>query len=351
MMGDAMEIKLKHVIEDVDRHGNVRIYVRIPGRPKARIRARPGTEEFMTAYHAAVASSAKNPPQTPAAKRGSFRYVCIQYHASPAFRRLDASTQNWQRRALDRLCATHGDKPVALLQARHIRKFRDELQDTPGASKNRLKALRALFRWAFEAEEAPHDPTLGVKAIKYVTWGFHSWELEEVGAFEARHPIGTKARLAMAILLYTSWRREDAVRLGPQHIRDGRIKYRQAKNEHRNPIDMDIPLHPDLAEIIAAMPSRHMTYLITEYGKPYTPNGFGNAFKDWCRQADLPHCTAHGLRKATAARLAERGATAHEIMAITGHRTLEEVERYTKAVRQAKLADSAMAKLTSQGRA
>ena len=98
--------------------------------------------------------------------------------------------------------------------------------------------------------------------------------------------------------------------------------------------------------IIAATPSPHRTFLVTEYGNPYTPNGFGNAFKDWCRQANLPHCTAHGLRKATAARLAERGATAHEIMAITGHRTLEEVERYTKAVRQAKLADSAMAKLT-----
>jgi integrase/recombinase XerD len=82
--------------------------------------------------------------------------------------------------------------------------------------------------------------------------------LEEVEAFEARHPIGTKARLAMAILLYTSWRREDAVRLGPQYVRDGRIKYRQAKNEHRNPVDMDIPLHPDLAEIIAATPSLHM---------------------------------------------------------------------------------------------
>jgi hypothetical protein len=31
-------------------------------------------------------------------------------------------------------------------------------------------------------------------------------------------------------------------------------------------------------------------------------------------------------------------------MAITGHQTLEEVERYTRAARQAKLADSAMEK-------
>src|SRR5262249_25173029 len=108
---------------------------------------------------------------------------------------------------------------------------------------------------------------------------------------------------------------------------------------------MDIPLHLDLAEAIAATPSGHLTFLVTEFGKPFTAKGFGNAFKDWCRQANLPHCSAHGLRKATAARLAERGATPHEIMAITGHRTLEEVERYTQAARRAQLADSGMAKL------
>lgn len=108
---------------------------------------------------------------------------------------------------------------------------------------------------------------------------------------------------------------------------------------------MDIPLHSDLADAIAAAPSQHLTFLVTEYGKPYSANGFGNAFKDWCRQADLPHCSAHGLRKALATRLAEQGATAHEIMAVTGHQSLEEVERYTRAARKSQLADSAMSKL------
>jgi len=127
------------------------------------------------------------------------------------------------------------------------------------------------------------------------------------------------------------------VRLGPQHVRSGRLRYRQAKNEHRNPIDVDIPVHHDLQRSLDAAPSKHLTYLVTEFGKPHTPNGFGNKFKDWCRQADLPHCSAHGLRKAAAARLAERGATAHEIMAITGHQSLEEVERYTRAASAASL--------------
>ena len=217
--------------------------------------------------------------------------------------------------------------------------------ETPAAANTRVKALRAIFRWAVEAEEAAHDPTRDVRLIRYTEKGYHSWSLDEVSAYEERHPVGTKARLAMALLLYTTGRREDAVRLGPQHARDGRIQYRQAKNEHRSPVDLDIPLHDDLKAIIDATPSSHLTFLVTEYGRPFTPAGFGNLFKDWCRQANLPHCSAHGLRKATAARLAERGATAHEIMAITGHKSLEEVERYTRAARQAKLADAAMAKL------
>ena len=104
----------------------------------------------------------------------------------------------------------------------------------------------------------------------------------------------------------TGGRREDAVRLGPQNVRDGRIRFIQAKNEHRAPVEVDIPLHPSLGAAIAARRSEHLTFFVTEYGKPYTPAGFGNAMRDWCDQANLRHCSAHGLRKACATVLADR---------------------------------------------
>ena len=133
--------------------------------------------------------------------------------------------------------------------SRHVRQLRDELKDTPGAANQRLKALKALFAWACEDEPelAPHNPTVGVKKIKYATTGHHSWSADEVQQFRDRHLTGSKARLALDLLLYTGGRREDAVRLGPQHIRNGRVVFTQAKNEHRNPIKVDIPLHPELA--------------------------------------------------------------------------------------------------------
>ena len=109
---------------------------------------------------------------------------------------------------------------------------------------------------------------------------------------------------------------------------------------------MDIPVHPDLAATIAASPSGHLTFLVTQWGKPFSsPNSFGSWFRERCNEAGLLDCSAHGLRKATAARLAQKGATPHEIMSITGHQTLQEVERYTRAVSQSQLADSAMQKL------
>lgn len=335
-----MRIRLKYLIEDPDRHGNVRLYVRVPGQGKVRIRERPGTEAFMAAYHAAlggVGTSAK----FKATLSGSFGALCKRYYVSSEFQALDASTQDWRRRALDLLCAAHADKPVVFFERRHVRRLRDELRSTPAAANKRLKALRALFAWATDAEEAPHDPTIGVKQIRYATVGHHAWTPDEIEQFKARHPLGMNARLALDLLRFTTGRREDVVRLGPQHVRDGRVRFRQAKNEHRNPVDIDIPLDPELRASIEATPSSHLTFLVTAFGRPFTPAGFGNAMRDWCDQAGLHHCSAHGLRKSTPIQMAEHGATTHELMAVTGHKSLSEIERYTRDAQRRKLADAA----------
>jgi integrase len=97
--------------------------------------------------------------------------------------------------------------------------------------------------------------------------------------------------------------------------------------------------------LIDASPTGDLTFLVTEFGRPFTANGFGNWFRERCNEAGLSHCSAHGLRKASAARLAEAGASAHEIASITGHQTLREVERYTRAAQRRKMAAAAMSRL------
>jgi integrase/recombinase XerD len=275
--------------------------------------------------------------------------LCRRYYASPTFQRLDASTKNWRRRCLDEICLRHGHKPVNLMAPKHIRLLRDEKAQTPGAARSRLKSMKALFKWATEVGEASHNPTIGVTPIRYVSKSHHTWTEEETAAFQKHYPRGTLARLAHDLLVYTGCRREDVVRLGPHNIQNQRLKYTQAKNEDRKPIEVDIPLHPELLLTLAAAKRANTTsptFLRTDYGRPFSANGFGNKFKDWCRQADLPLCTAHGLRHLIAVRLAEAGCSPHEIMSVTGHQTLAEVEHYTRKASTALLANAAMAKLT-----
>src|SRR5262249_22557894 len=191
----------------------------------------------------------------------------IKYYASATFKRLDRSTQAWRRRTLDSIAQKHAHKPVGLMEARHVRQLRDERSDKPSEANKRIKALQALFGWAMENDLVQQNPTLGVRKLKYASMGFHTWTADEIDQFKVRHSVGSRARLALALMLYTTGRREDAVRLGPQHIRDGRVRFRQAKNEQRHPVDIDIPAHPDLLATIAATPSGHLTFLVTAQGK------------------------------------------------------------------------------------
>lgn len=337
-----MEVRLKYIWEDVDRHGNVRVYVAVPGRNKVRIRETPNTPEFLAAYEDAVNGVT---PQPRVAGRGTFGYVCKHYYASNVFKALDPDTQDWRRRALDDICEKDGAKPIGLLQSKHVIKLRDG-GSTPNMCNQRLAALKALFKWAVAEGKAPNNPAAGVEELKVTSKGHHTWTNAEITQYEERHPVGTKARLAFDLLRFTTCRREDVTRLGPQHERDRRLVYTQGKNENRSPVDMNIPIHPSLRASIDAAPSGQLVFVPNAWGKPFTPDSFNAWFRKRCSEAKLPRrCTPHGIRKATLTELAHRGATTHEMQGLSGHRTLQELQVYTAAVERERMADNAMGKL------
>lgn len=358
-------VRLRYLVEDVDRHGNVRLYVRRPGVAKVRLHETPGTDAFMAEYRAALAgqntcpgrAGSRNSKIGGGAEKGSLRWLTQQYFASAEFRLLAPATQVMRRRTLETLCQTPdktgksllGDKPFALLETRHVRAMRDAKSATPDAANTFVKVLRQMFAWAIGAALADKNPGRDVPKLRSANPdGHHSWTNADIAAFEAKHPVGTKARLAMALFLYTGQRRSDIVLMGPQHIKDGYLTLTQQKNRQTKPVRLQLPVLPELQAIIDATPiaKQHLTFLTTEFGRPFTTNGFGSKFRDWCDQAGLHHCSAHGLRKAMAAQLAESGAGENEIMAWTGHQTSYEVTRYTKGARQRVLADRAAERLT-----
>ena len=110
-----------------------------------------------------------------------------------------------------------------------------------------------------------------------------------------------------------------------------------------------IPVLPPIWEALDAMPkSAQPAFLTTEQGKQFTSAGFGNWFRECCDEAGLPHCSAHGLRKAAATRMAEHGGTTHQLMSWFGWTSVSEAERYTKKADRARMNLTSGSKLISR---
>ena len=317
--------------------------------------ALPWSPEFMAAYEQALAG------QLPQATRGkvrpgTMRALAVGYFNSLAFRSMKPITQSVYRNIIERFCREidkqgkeYGDLSAAGIQREHIIKLMAARADKPDSANGLRKVLRAMMQHAIETRLRADDPTQGVRTIRPKSkLGFHRWTEAEISQFEQRHPIGSRARLALALGLYTGQARQDVVAMGPQHIREESLSWVRGKTERSTGTELAIPIHPNVREIIDATPSGHLTFLVTEFGKPFAVAGFGNWFREQCDMANLHHCSFHGLRKAASVRLAEAGCTPHEIAAITGHASLKEIVRYTQTADRKRLARSAMEKVKAR---
>lgn len=243
-----MKIDLPYIRQDRDRHGNWRIYVRRKGR-SIRIDAKRDTPEFLAAYRAALGVLENTPRNgTRGAKPNTLRWLVENYYDSAEFRKeLGGRTQYVRRGILDPLVREHGDKPF-IVKPKHLRKLRDAKADTPEAANALLKALRQVFKWAVEVGHADSNPAKEVPYIRAASQGFHAWTIEEVRQYEACHPIGTRARLALALLLYTTQRRSDVVRFGHKMAQERWLKFTQTKNANRRPVSLR---NPDYCRVAA----------------------------------------------------------------------------------------------------
>jgi len=340
-------IRLRYVKEYRDQTGVVRRYFRRGKAKEIPLRGEPGSREFMEAYQAALEQHSEPPAKPIGSSRtepGTMAALIASYYSSGAYKNLAPITRATYRNEIEKIRQQHGTKRVAKLGRDHIKKLVAEKAETPGAANKLLRVLKMLMRFALDMDPPMRrdDPTAGLKKLRVPGDGFRAWKDADIAVFEAVHPVGSRARLALALLLFTAQRRSDVIRMGRQHVRAGLIAVKQQKTGAA----LWIPIHRDLQAVLDATPADNLTFLVTASGKPFSPAGFGNWFGDCCREAGLSvGFNAHGLRKAAARRLAEAGCTANQIMAITGHRSLAEVERYTLAAEQVMLARQAIDRL------
>ena len=334
----------------IDRHGKTRFYFRRRGFKKVPLPGLPWSPEFMQAYEAALAGQRVEVGSS-RVKPGTIRALAVSYFSSTAFRSLKPSSQSGRRSVIEKFCREldregHplGDKSGATLQREHIVRLLAARAEKPESANALRKALRAMMQHAVEMGLRPDDPTRDVKAIKVKTEGFHSWTDAEISQFEARHPVGSRARLALALLLYTGQRGSDVVGMGRQHVRDGAILVQQIKTGVR----LEIPIYADLAEIIAATPSAGLAFLANDHGRPFTIGHFGIGS---ATVATRPGCgTAAPMACAKPPPAAWRKPDAPNTRSKRSRdtRSLAEVIRYTRAADQKRLAVQAMNKLRTE---
>jgi integrase len=351
-MNTPMDIKLPGLVEEQDCRGKWHLYVRrgktkLGPQRKIRLREVPKTEAFIKEYQKAYAllfrNAAAPEPEAKPVRLGdfplqTFGWLVNRYYLECiAFRTMAPAGAGRRRKILDALAIAHGSKGMMIPTPIIAAGFAARLEKVEAAN-YWLKSVKALYSWSTEMGITRDNPAAKVRKVRRKTEGFHIWSLDELRAYVARHPLGTRAHLALMLLLFTGFRRSDAHLLGRQHIRDGKIRFQTGKEDA---IFTAVAAQPFLASAAAAPKHEHMAFLVNGWDRPFASgNAFGNWFKDRCREAGLDHCSAHGVRKAAASIASENGATAAQLDAMFTWTDGDQRATYTRGASQLKLASA-----------
>jgi integrase/recombinase XerD len=352
-----VDFKMKYINDWIDDLGRHRYRFRRKGFPGVElpVDSDPNSLEFQAAYHAALrgeTTSAAIATVTARGGSGSVGDAVRQYLDSTTFNDdYSPSTKSLRRSILKSFLKPGvGNLPLARMDRRYIERWL-ETAPTRGVKRTWLLAAKPFTKWATECVHLiEQDPCEGIKVKVKETDGHPTWTDEHIEKFRARHPVSTKARLALELMLHLATRRGDGISLGRQHVKDGWVIYTQEKNRGRKPVLVETPLPEPVVAAIKACPSppEALTFLTNEWGRPFSKKAFGTWFRKRCDEAGLPEsCVPHGLRKAGCRIMGDSSCTPHDIMAVSGHRTLKEVMRYTEAYNRKQAAARAQAKVAA----
>jgi len=339
-MTDMGTLKLPYLAVEPKRRGVLFYYVRRKGK---RIRLpTPDDPTFMDCYRAAVEGLAKPQRRPVRAKVGTVDWLVLLYLESQSFARLADATRGARRRILDGIRERAGTELISRVTQREVVRARDK-RTAPEAANSFLKTMSSLFSWAVEHGHASVNPVLGVARIRSGSPGHHTWTEEEIARFRAKHALGTNARTLMEIMLGTGLRISDAAILGRQHVKAGIVTIRTKKTG----VTVAVPLLPELSLALDAVPAGQLLFVQTQAGQAFSIKSAGQWFRARCDEASVPG-SAHGLRKAAATRLANHGASEHQLMAVFGWKDPKEAAIYTREANRTRLAASAIALLNGQ---
>lgn len=330
------KIKLKYVNEYVDRTGKLRRYFRRKGKQLGMLPGEPGSAEFMAAYAAFLAEKPGLP--RPVLHADCLAKLIVDFYGHRMFTGLKDSTRQLYRYALDPVSRAHGHRSVTTMTAENAEKIVNDIgARRPGMGNLTRAVLRRVFTLAVKLKHRPDNPMLAVESFE--VGEHHTWTDAELRQFEKHWRLGTRERLAYALLFHTGQRVGDVAKMRRSEISDGYIRIEQEKTG----AVVEMPMPPEVLAAMKAHKARGLTLIGDPNGRPIKRAALSALMRRAVSEAGLPkRCVAHGLRKARMRTLAEHGATANQIASISGHMTLKEVERYTKAADRRVMAKAAM---------
>jgi integrase len=323
---------------EIDFRGNPIWTYREGHGPRIRINEVFGTQAFEEAYFKARLTYGHTDAPVEAPKPGglsptnpaSLAWLIDQFLRSPGQRQMAEGTQKQRRNVLGRIAKKNGSVPFRAISDETISDLRDDIAATGKltAANTAVAHLRLVFDWAVEKKHLAKNPCLGVKGVKYKGGTNHVWSEAEVDQFEAAYPLGTRERLAYALMLYSGQRGVDVVKVGRQHTTTGSLSGIDAQKTGKA---IKVWMLPVLQEAIDACNEKgDLTFLLDpNTGAPFNIERFGRWFRAACDKAGVPKCTPHGLRHLGATRLAAAGAKHQTLQAIYGW-NLQTAIRYTQ---------------------
>jgi integrase len=337
--GAMTKLRPQYVHEYVDRTGKLRRYFR-HGTTRGPLPGLVGSAEFMAAYHRFLNGEGAQMPLTTKIE-GSLGRLITDYYGSRPFADLKLSSRKTYRYVLEPLAKLHGHRSVALMSHKNASKLIAEMgARKPGMANLTKSVLQKLFKYAVKEGWRDDNPIIGIERFK--GGEHHTWTEGELKTFETKWRPGTREHLAYALLLHTGQRVGDVAKMVRSDITADGLHVIQEKTG----AELYLPIEPELERAMRAYPTKGLTLIGKENSQPISDRGVSHIIRVAVRKAGLPaKCNAHGLRKAKMRRLAENGATEKEIAAWSGHKTLREIERYTKAADQKRLARSATNKM------
>lgn len=343
-----MREKIPFVSEYRDRHGTLRRKFQRAGFPGWTLHGEPGSPEFETGYAQAMSGQKPAKPVNSGIVPRSLRAAWESHVKTPehnALKRqsrepLERIAQNFLADRAGTGAVRYGDLPIDLMRRADVKAIVGRPTVAKSTSKQILRILRCICRAAMDLEWIAHDPTVGVKALP--PGGKHrAWTDAELVAFERTFDIDETERLIYALALYTGQRRGDIAAMRWADITtDNRIT---VAGQMKTGTRVVIPIHAELRKVLDITPRTSPWIVTNANGQGYVPESLGNVFADAIRKLDAdPGLTLHGLRKTAGRCLAEAGASTRSIMAILGHVTIDEAERYTKEADHVRLAENGM---------